>query len=409
MAKDDLGPLDPATTLVTGGRRAEWTGTPGHPGAVVNPAVWRASTHLYPNMAALRAGHLSNEDGKFYYGRRGAPTQWALAEALTQLEPGAFGTMLYPAGEAAVAGVMLTVLRPGDVLLLTDNAYEPTRTMARTVLKDFGIETRWFDPLDLSALEAAICPRTKALFLESPGSLTMEVPDVPALAAAAKARGITVILDNTWASPLGFAALQHGADIAVMSLTKHVGGHSDLMLGSAAAGEHWYQQLRRTSQILGNFAAPDDCALALRGLRTMGLRLAAETAAALELAQWLESRAEVARVLFPVLPGSPGHDLWARDFTGGCGLFSIVLKGKTSAARDAFIDALALFGIGYSWGGFESLVTPIDPAAIRSATTWPPAGMDPADQYGVRLSIGLEAVADLQADLARALAAWTAA
>ena len=232
---------------------------------------------------------------------------------------------------------------------------------------------------------------------------------MPGLAAAAKARGVTVILDNTWASPLGFAALQHGAEIAVMSLTKHVGGHSDLMLGSAAAGEHWYQQLRRTSQILGNFAAPDDCALALRGLRTMGLRLAAETAAALELAQWLESRAEVARVLCPVLPGSPGHDLWARDFTGGCGLFSIVLKGKTSAARDAFIDALSLFGIGYSWGGFESLVTPIDPAAIRTATTWPPAGMDPADHYGVRLSIGLEAVADLQADLARALAAWTAA
>ena len=409
MAKDGLDETDPATKLVTGGRRGEWTGIPGQPGAVVNPAVWRASTHLYPDMAALRAGTQTNEDGKFYYGRRGAPTQWALAEALTQLEPGAFGTMLYPAGEAAVAGVMLTVLRPGDVLLLTDNAYEPTRTMARTVLKDFGIETRWFDPLDPGALEAAICPRTTALFLESPGSLTMEVQDVPALAAMAKAHAITVILDNTWASPLGFAALQHGADIAVMSLTKHVGGHSDLMLGSAAAGEEWYQKLRRTSQILGNFAAPDECSLALRGLRTMGLRLTRETAAALELARWLEVQPEVAKVLCPMLPGSPGHEQWARDFTGGCGLFSIVLKGKTSAARDALIDALNLFGIGYSWGGFESLATPIDPAAIRSAGAWPLAGMEPGDKYGVRLSIGLEAIGDLKADLMRGLAAWNAA
>ena len=409
MAQEPPDDLDPATRLVTGGRRGEWTGTPGHPHAVVNPAVWRASTHLYPNMAALREGHKSNEDGKFYYGRRGAPTQWALAEALTELEPGAFGTMLYPAGEAAVAGVMFTVLRPGDVLLLTDNAYEPTRTMARTVLKDFGIETRWFDPLDPAALAAAVCPRTKALFLESPGSLTLEVQDVPALAATAKAHGITVILDNTWASPLGFKALEHGADIAVMSLTKHVGGHSDLMLGSAAAGAEWYEKLRRTAQILGNFAAPDDCSLALRGLRTMGVRLAQETAAALELAQWLAERAEVARVLCPMLAGSPGHALWQRDFSGGCGLFSLVFAGKDSDARDAFIDALSLFGIGYSWGGFESLATPIDPASIRTASAWPLAGMAPGDTFGVRLSIGLEAVSDLKADLTRGLAAWSAA
>ena len=409
MAYNGPKDTDQATRLVTGGRRGEWTGTPGHPHAVVNPAVWRASTHLYPDMAALRDGQRHNEDGRFYYGRRGAPTQWALAEALTEIEPGAFGTMLYPAGEAAVAGAMFTVLRPGDVLLLTDNAYEPTRTMARTVLKDFGIETRWFDPLDPAALKAAICPQTKALFLESPGSLTMEVQDVPALTAAAKAHGITVIMDNTWASSLGFKPLQHGVDIAVMSLTKHVGGHSDLMLGSAAAGEQWYQKLRRTSQILGNFASPDDCSLALRGLRTMGLRLERETSAALELAQWLEGHGEVAKVLCPMLPGSPGHDVWARDFTGGCGLFSFVLKGKSSAARDALIDALSLFGIGYSWGGFESLATPIDPAGIRSKAVWPLAGMEPGDAFGVRLSIGLEAVADLKADLTRGLAAWSAA
>ena len=409
MAKDLPEDLEIATRLATVGRRAEWTGIPGQPGAVVSPAVWRASTHLYPSVAALREGQKTNTDGKFYYGRRGAPTQWALAEALTQLEPGAAGTMLYPAGETAVIGALLTVLRPGDVLLQTDNAYEPSRTFAERFLNEFGVETRWFDPTSPTALDDLICARCKAILLESPGSLTMEVQDVPALTAKAKAHGITVILDNTWASSLGFQALAHGVDISVMSLTKHVGGHSDLMLGSATAGEHWYRQLRLTSQVMANFASPDDCSLALRGLRTMGLRLAQETSSALEIAKWLESRGEVARVLCPMLPGSPGHEIWARDFTGGCGLFSFVFKGKDSAARDAFIDALSLFGIGYSWGGFESLATPIDPASIRTASAWPLPGMDAADRFGVRLSIGLEAPADLIADIERGLAAWAAA
>lgn len=397
--------LKPATRLVTSGRRAEWTGIPGQPGSVVSPAVWRASTHLYPDVAALNAGK-PNEDGHFYYGRRGAPTQWALADALTALEPGAAGTMLYPSGVAALAGALLAVLRPGDVLLMTDNAYEPTRNIGRALLKDFGIETRWFDPQDLDAFKAAICDKSKAVLLESPGSLTMEVQDVPALSAIARERGLTVVLDNTWAGPLGFPALERGADITVMSLTKHVGGHSDLMLGSAAAGERWYAKLRRTAQLLGQVVSPDDAALALRGLRTMGLRLAQETASALALAQWLEAQPEVARVLCPMLPGSPGHDRWARDFSGGCGLFSFVFKGGDAAARDRFIDALALFGIGYSWGGFESLITPLDPASVRTATAWPLPGMDASDRFGVRLSIGLEAVEDLQADLAQALAAW---
>lgn len=396
-----------ATRLVTSGRRADWTGIPGQPGSVVNPAVWRASTHLYPDIAALNAGK-PNEDGHFYYGRRGAPTQWALSDALTALEPGAAGTMLYPSGVAALAGVLLAVLRPGDVLLMTDNAYEPTRNIGRGLLKDFGIETRWFDPQDASAFKAAICGRTKAVLLESPGSLTMEVQDVPALSAAARDAGLTVVLDNTWAGPLGFPALERGADITVMSLTKHVGGHSDLMLGSAAAGERWYAKLRRTAQLLGQVVSPDDASLALRGLRTMGLRLAQETASALELARWLEAQPEVARVLCPMLPGSPGHALWARDFSGGCGLFSFVFKGSDSAARDRFIDALALFGIGFSWGGFESLATPLDPASIRTASRWPLPDMDAADRFGVRLSIGLEAVDDLKADLAQALQAWRA-
>ncbi|MFM5924808.1 MAG: cystathionine beta-lyase [Novosphingobium sp.] len=404
---DDEG-LSPATRLVTAGRKAEWTGTPAEPGAVVNPPVWRASTHLYPDSKALHAGK-PNTDGHFYYGRRGAPTQWALADALTGLEPGAAGTVLYPSGVAALAGALLSVLRPGDVLLMTDNAYEPTRNMGRGLLADFGIETRWFDPLDHAAFEAALDPRCKAVLLESPGSLTLEVCDVPALAAIARNKGLVVVLDNTWAGPLGFPALERGADISVMSLTKHVGGHSDLMLGSASAGSAHYARLRRTAQALGQVVSPDDSSLALRGLRTMGIRLGQETSSALELARWLDTQASVARVLCPLLPGSPGHEIWARDFTGGCGLFSFVFKSKDGAARDAFIDALSLFGIGYSWGGFESLITPIDPASLRTASAWPLPGMDGADRFGVRLSIGLEDPGDLKADLAAGLAAWSAA
>ncbi len=408
MAKDIPEDVTPATRLVTAGRRADWTGTPAEPGAVVNPPIWRASTHLYPDSKSLHAGK-PNADGHFYYGRRGSPTQWALADALTALEPGAAGTVLYPSGVAALAGALLAVLRPGDVLLMTDNAYEPTRNMGRGLLGDFGIETRWFDPLNPDSLAAAIDDRCKAVLLESPGSLTLEVCDVPALSAIAHARGLAVVLDNTWAGPLGFPALERGADITVMSLTKHVGGHSDLMLGSAAAGEKYYAKLRRTAQALGQVVSPDDSSLALRGLRTMGLRLEQETSTALELSKWLDSRAEVAKVLCPMLPGSPGHDIWNRDFNGGCGLFSFVFRGKDGAARDAFIDALTLFGIGYSWGGFESLITPLDPASLRTATQWPLPGMDPADRFGVRLSIGLEGIADLKADLERALAAWAAA
>ena len=404
MAKTPPDKLAPASRLVAAGRRAEWTGTPGAPGRVVNPPVWRASTHLYPDMAALKDGPSRNEDGRFFYGRRGAPTQWALAEALTELEPGAAGTVLYPSGVAAIAGALLAVLRPGDVLLMTDNAYDPSRAMGTGLLQDFGVETRFFDPLDMAAFEAAICERTRAVLLEAPGSLTMEVQDIPALAAIARKRGVISLIDNTWASPLGFPALERGVDIAVMSLTKHVGGHSDLMMGSAAAGPELYAKLRKTAQALGQVVSPDDAALAMRGLRTLGVRLERETSSALEIAKWLDTRPEVARVLCPMLPGAPGHEQWARDFTGGCGLFSMVLKGGDAAARNRFIDALSLFGIGYSWGGFESLVVPVDPAPIRSVARWPLAGMAPADRFGLRLAIGLEDPADLIADLERGFA-----
>jgi cystathionine beta-lyase len=384
-------PRRPHTKLVQGGRRGEWTGP------VVNPPVWRASTHLYENSADLGKGR-PNEDGQFYYGRRGAPTQWALADALTALEPGAHGTLLYPSGVAAIAGMLLGVLAAGDTLLMTDNAYQPSRLMAEGLLKRHGISTRYFDPLDVAGFAAHFDKHTKAVLLESPGSLTMELCDIPALAAVARKHGALALLDNTWATPLGFPGIERGCDAVIVSLTKHCGGHSDLMMGSVAAGEKLYKRLRLAAQQLGQVVSPDDAALALRGLRTMGIRLERESASALTIAKWLTERPEVAEVRCPMLPGSSGHDLWQRDFTGGCGLFSFLLKTGDEAARARFIDALELFGIGYSWGGYESLVIPFGPDLPRSATEQPPV-------LGVRLSIGLEDPHDLIADLEAGFAA----
>ena len=397
---EDLGP---ATRLVGAGRRAEWTGP------AVNPPVWRASTHLYDDSAAQEAGRHINADGVFHYGARGGPTQWALADALTELEPGAAGTMLYPTGLAAPAMALLSVLKAGDELLVADNSYDPSRSIAVHALRDYGIAARFFDPLDVTGFSGLIGDKTRAVLLESPGSLSMEVCDVPALAAAAKARGLAVLMDNTWAGPTGFQALRHGVDLSILALTKHVGGHSDLMLGSVTATPEYYPRLRKRSLLLGQQAAPDDCALALRGLRTMGVRLERSSASALAVAEWLQQRAEVAAVLFPMLPGSPGHELWKRDFTGGCGLMTVIMAGGDGAARDRLVDALRLFGIGYSWGGFESLVLSVHPERDRTAMPWPPRGIDPANRFALRLWIGLEDPADLIADLDQGLAAWTAA
>ncbi len=385
--------LKPATRVVRGGRRPEWTGP------VVNPPVWRASTHLYDKDVDRQAAGGNNTDGQFFYGRRGAPTQWALAEALTQLEAGAAGTVLFPSGVAAIAGAMLAVLKPGDLLLMSDNAYDPTRSMATGLLARLGVATEFFDPRDVDAYAALLADGAKAVWLEAPGSLTFEMTDVPLLAKIAREHGAVVMVDNTWASPLGFAALEHGCDIVTMSLSKHVGGHSDLMMGSASAGKRWYAALRRVSQELGQVVSPDDAALAARGLRTMGVRLAAQTRSALQVAEWLEAQPQVARVLCPLLPSDPGHALWKRDFTGGCGLFSFVLASDDPAASARVADALELFGIGYSWGGYESLALPITPRTYRSIMPCPTLGA-PA----LRLSIGLEDADDLIADLARALA-----
>ncbi len=409
--KQETGAKGPATKAAHAGRRAEWTG------AVVNPPVWRASTHLYAKYADLKAANKSNADGGFFYGRRGGPTQWALAQALNDIEPGAHGTMLYPSGVAAIAGCMLSVLKPGDHLLVTDNAYDPTRSMARGLLARMGITHSFFDPLDLPAFAALLDQHNpRAVWLESPGSLTMDVCDIPALTAAARAAGTVSILDNTWASALGFAGLSHGCDIVMQSLSKHVGGHSDLMMGAASAGERWYRALRRTSQQLGQVVSPDDAALAMRGLRTMPMRLQHTTSSAAAIAEWLAQQPQVSQVMCPMLLSDPGHAIWSRDFTGGCGLFSFVLSSAHSGDQSGydgashlagrFVDALELFGIGYSWGGFESLSLPIFPhdyRAVMTSPTAPDISDDTGTRAAIRLSIGIEDTEDLIADLAQAL------
>ncbi|TCP36947.1 cystathionine beta-lyase [Sphingomonas sp. BK235] len=387
-------PVKPATRVVQTGRRDEWTG------GVVNTPVWRASTILYNDVAHLRATGARDTHHRLFYGRRGTPTQWSLADALTELEPGAEATFLYPSGVAAIAACLLTLLSPGDELLLVDSAYDPTRSLADKLLARMGITTRYYDPLIGAGIAELIGDRTRVIFMESPGSLTFEVQDVPAIVAAAKARGVATVIDNTWATPLLFPVIGLGVDYSVLACTKYVGGHSDVMMGSVTAAPGRFAALRDTSFQLGQVISADDAFLGSRGLRTMAVRLAQHERSALTVARWLEARPEVARVLHPALPSCPGHELWQRDFAGASGLFSFVLAGGSDAARAALIDSLEHFGIGYSWGGFESLAVPIDPQRHRSATV---CGFEGPL---VRLQIGLEDPDDLIADLERGLAAW---
>lgn len=385
------------TKVVGAGRRPEWTQ------GIVSPPVWRASTILYDTVADMRAAGGRDTHHRLFYGRRGTPTQWSLADALTELEPGAEATFLYPSGVAAVSAALLSVLSPGDELLLPDSAYDPTRNFATGFLARFGVTTRFYDPTIGGGIAELIGERTRAILMESPGSLTFEVQDVPAIVAAAKARGVTTLIDNTWATPLLFPVIELGVDLSILACTKYVVGHSDVMLGSVTAAPSHWDRLRDTSFALGQTASPDDAWLGSRGLRTMAVRLKHHGAAALEIARWLETRPEVARVLHPALPSCPGHDLFVRDFKGASGLFSFVLNGGTESSRAALIDGLQLFGIGYSWGGFESLAIPIDPQRYRSATRWEAEGL------AVRLQIGLEDPADLIADLAAGLDRFRAA
>ena len=385
----------PDTKLVEGGRRAEWT----H--GIVSPPVYRASTILFETVEEMHASNPPRQ-GRLQYGRNGTPTQWALCDALTQMEPGAAGTRLFPSGAAAISVALMAVLRPGDELLMVDSAYGPTRAFCDGYLKQFGVATRYYDPLLGAGIAGLIGERTRAIFLESPGSLTMEVQDVPAICAAAKARGLVTLIDNTWATPFFFPALAAGVDISILACTKYVVGHADAMLGSVTATEEWFPCIEQAARAFGQHVGPDDAWLGSRGLRTLGVRLRRHEESGLRVARWLAEQPQVARVLHPALPSCLGHAHWQRDFSGASGLFSFVLQGGGEADRTRFVEGLEHFGIGYSWGGFESLALPIDPAKLRTATKWEAEG--PA----VRLHIGLEDPDDLIEDLAAGLSRYGA-
>jgi cysteine-S-conjugate beta-lyase len=379
----DESKLNEATRLVEAGRRSEWRGK------LVNVPVERASTILFDNVDDLQSSKPGL--GRYRYGLQGTATHWALSEALTELEPGAAGTILYPSGLAAITGPLLALLAAGDDLLVPDNVYGPTRKFCDTALKRLGITVRYYDPLIGAGIEELIAGNTRAILLESPGSLTMEVQDVPAICAVARPRGVITLLDNTWATPLLFPALAAGVDVSILAITKYVGGHADVMLGCATATEQYHDRIQTAAWDLGMAVSADDAWLASRGLRTMAVRLRQHEQSALTIARWLKERPEVGLVLHPALPDCPGHEIWKRDFRGSSGLFAFELKDVRG--RTAFVDALRLFGIGYSWGGYESLVLPVDP--LRTVST------PPADNL-VRLHIGLEDPDDLIADLAAA-------
>lgn len=382
------------TKLVEVGRRKDWT----H--GIVNPPVYHASTCVFETLAELDQA-VAHPDDQLYYGRRGTPTTWALEEAMTELEPGAAGTKLTPSGVSAIAAAFIAFLRPGDHLLIADTVYEPSRLMTQGLLKSLGVSHDFYDPMIGAGIEALIKPNTKVVFVESPGSLTFEVQDIPAIANAAHEHGAVVICDNTWATPLYFNAYDHGADVVIHALTKYVVGHSDAMLGSVGANARHWPRLKNTVYRLGLCASPDDAYLGLRGLRTMGTRLKQQGDAALDLAQRLQKHEEVAQLLHPALEDCPGHDIWKRDFKGASGLFSIVLKRGNWNDLAALVDHMDYFRMGFSWGGYESLILPA--RFERSATKWDAAG--PL----LRLNIGLEDVDDLYDDLNKGLARYAKA
>ena len=363
----------------------------------VNVPPFRGSTVLFPDVATLKS-----RKQRYTYGTHGTPTTEALSEAWTAIS-GAAGTTLVPSGLAAIVVSLMTALNAGDHLLMCDSAYQPARIFCEATLKRMGVETTCYDPLLGAGIGALMRANTKAVFVESPGSQSLEVQDIPAIAAEAHARGACVVADNTWATPLFFSPHAHGVDMAVEAGTKYLSGHSDLLLGLVSANAQWFPRLAKTVDQMAIPPGPEDVFLALRGLRTMELRLREAERQALALARWLEGRPEVERVIHPALPDDPGHAIWKRDFTGSSGLFSVVLRPASEAAVAAMLDGLELFGMGYSWGGFESLVIPFDCTAYRTATRWAPGGPT------LRFSVGLEDIEDLKEDLDRGFARLAAA
>ena len=367
----------PETTVTSAGRMSR-----EHFGAVNTP-VYRASTILFPDVASLKPGAQP-----YTYGRRGTPTSRSLENAIGALEGGA-EIVLVPSGLNAVTTALLSTVGSGDHLLVTDSAYGPTRLFCDTTLKRMGVETSYYPPTaDITPL---LRPNTKAVFCESPGSLTFEVQDIPALAKAAHAHGASVLMDNTWATPLLFDAHGHGVDLSIQAGTKYLGGHADVTLGYVSANQSHAARLKETHGNMGLHASGDDCFLALRGLRTLAVRLKRHQETALKLTRWLGTRPEVTRILYPALPGDPGHAIWKRDFRGASGLFAFELKPVTDQAVAAFVDGLQHFGIGYSWGGFESLILP----SHIHRTAHPFAARGPI----LRIHAGLEDASDLIADL----------
>lgn len=374
-----------ATEVVLAGR------DPSEQHGFVNTPIYRGSTVLSPTVADF-----VGKKGRYLYGRRGTPTTDALAQAITRLEGGA-GTALVSSGLSAITTALMSVVRSGDHVLVADTVYGPTRNFCDTLLSGFGAEVTYYDPLLGAKIADLFRPNTRAVFLESPGSLSFEMQDVPAIAEIARARGAAVLMDNTWATPLFFRAHDFGVDLSIQAGTKYLGGHADANLGTISATEQYWPQVKETTGSLGLNPGPEDAFLMMRGLRTLSVRLDRHMESGLKVAHWLEGRPEVLRVLHPALSSHPQHALWKRDFTGACGLFSVVLKPKPQAAVNAFIDALELFGIGASWGGYESLIIPFDCTKLRTATPWKPGGPT------VRLHIGLEDPDDLIADLEQGL------
>ena len=365
----------------------------------VNTPVFRASTILFDTMAELEQATRGELPG-VTYGLHGLPTVSDLAAALARLE-GGHAALVVPSGLTATTFPLLALTKPGDHVLVTDSVYGPTRRFCDNHLRRLGVAVDYYDPLAGAAIADAFRANTTLVFTESPGSLTFEVQDIPAIAQVAHAHGARVILDNTWATPIGFAPFEHGVDVSVQAVTKYVGGHSDVLLGAVIANQATFPALHRLWTDMGIAASPDDCYLGLRGLRTLAVRLARHAQSAMSVATWLAARPEVRRVLYPPLPADPGHALWQRDFRGASGLFGVVLEPVDSAAVARMLDGMRLFGMGWSWGGFESLIIPTWPERARTVTTWNPGGPT------LRLAVGLEDPQDLIDDLHDGLARLT--
>ena len=391
--ENDAKGLKPDTRLVVAGRNS----AENH--GFVNPPVIHASTVLYPSAADMVA-HRS----RYQYGRRGTPTSEALEDALRAIEgPGCAGVCLVPSGAAAVSTALLSVVAAGDHILITDSVYRPTRVFADSILKKFGVETTYYDPLIGAGIDRLMRPNTRVVFVEAPGSQSFEMQDIPEIAKAARARNAIVLMDNTWGTPLYFRAFEKGVDISIQAGTKYIGGHSDLMLGTISANDATFPKVKETLNTLGLCVGPDDMYLALRGLRTLSVRLERHQKSGIDIARWLAARPEVMKVMHPALESDPGHAIWKRDFLGASGLFSLVLKPAPEKAVHALLNSLQLFGMGFSWGGYESLVILFDCAGYRTATRWAPGG--PA----LRFHIGLEDTGDLIADLEQGFSAFSRA